>query len=312
LQDKCQPSTSACGTSHPEGPDTRDPALTARIAAIVLTKNEERDLPACLESLSGLAAEIHIIDSGSTDNTIRVADRFGARVLSHDFVNYASQFNWALENIASEADWVLRIDADERVTAQLLQNLMASLPHAPAEVTGFEIARRTRFLGRELHHGDSYPIWLLRIWRRGAGRCEDTWMDEHILLERGRTDRVSGDIIHEIPKDLTEWTAKHNWYATRECKDITDSSEAKLPRGQAGAKRRLKQNVYLRLPPFWRALLYWFYRYFLKLGFLDGTQGLIYHFLQGFWYRFLIDAKLYEKSTTTASARGSRAHQAQR
>lgn len=272
------------------------------LAAIVLTKNEERDLSACLESLNGLATEIYVVDSGSTDGTAMIAEEWGARVLSHPFTNYATQFNWALENIPSVAEWVLRIDADERIGDRQRDEMRTALREAPQDVTGLEVARRIRFLGRELRYGDTYPIWLLRVWRRGKGRCEDTWMDEHIVLRRGEVRRVQGDLIHDIPKDLTEWTAKHNWYATRECQDVTSRDAAAALDGQAGTKRWLKQNVYLRFPPFYRAFFYWFYRYFLKLGFLDGTQGLIYHFLQGFWYRFLVDAKLYEGGTRSRGA----------
>src|ERR1039458_740034 len=115
-------------------------------------------------------------------------------VLSHPFANHAAQFNWALENIPSEAEWVLRIDADERIGRRQREELRAALRQAPADVTAFEIARRIRFLGRELRYGDTYPIWLLRIWRRGVGRCEDTWMDEHIVLQQGEVQRVTGGL----------------------------------------------------------------------------------------------------------------------
>jgi len=276
------------------------------LAAIVLTKDEERDLPACLESLEGLATERYVIDSGSTDRTVAIAEEYGARVLLHTFVSHAAQFNWALENVPSEAEWVLRIDADERIGRRQREELRAALREAPEDVTGFEIVRRIRFLGRELRYGDTYPIWLLRVWRRGEGRCEDTWMDEHIVLRRGKVRRVKGDLIHDLPKDLTEWTAKHNWYASRECQDIKSREAAAALEGQAGTKRWLKQNVYLRFPLFYRAFFYWFYRYFLKRGFLDGRQGLVYHFLQGFWYRFLVDAKLYEGRAGSRGGVGER------
>jgi hypothetical protein len=130
-------------------------------------------------------------------------------------------------------------------------------------------------------------------------------MDEHTVLREGKVQRVQGDLIHDIPKDLTDWTANHNWYASRECQDIASRESAAALDGQAGTKRRLKQNLYLRLPLFYRAFFYWFYRYFLKLGILDGRQGLVYHFLQGFWYRFLVDAKLYELGRAAAVAESS-------
>jgi glycosyltransferase involved in cell wall biosynthesis len=267
------------------------------LAAIVLTKNEERDLPACLASLAGVASEVFVIDSGSTDVTVDIAKRYGARVLVNPFFNYATQFNWALNHIESGAEWILRIDADERLSEELQQELQQRLSGLPNDVTGLVVPLRIRFLGRTIRHGASYPVWLLRLWRRGAGRCEDTWMDEHIVLSQGQVLKLRGDLIHEIPKNLSEWTLKHDGYATRECKDILAGTEGgvRSPSGpQARLRRLLKQRFYLRLPAFYRAFFYWFYRYFLRLGFLDGKEGLIYHFLQAFWYRFLVDAKLYE------------------
>ena len=265
------------------------------IAAIILTKNEEKDLPACLESLRGVADETYVIDSGSTDRTVEIARTFGARVLQHEFVNYAVQLNWALGTIETSADWLFRIDADERVSPQLAESLKREITALGARVTGIEIARRIIFLGRPLRWGDTYPIWLLRLWRRGRGRCEDTWMDEHMVLDGGEVVRLAGDLLHEIPKNLSEWTRKHDWYAERECRDILGkNNNQSCPQGQAGIKRIIKQRVYLHLPLFYRAFLYWFYRYFLRLGFLDGKEGLIYHFLQACWYRFLVDAKLFE------------------
>jgi len=259
-----------------------------------------------------LAAEVYVVDSGSTDRTVAVAEEHGAQVISHPFANYSTQFNWAVDNVPSAAEWVLRIDADERIGDRLRKALATVLREAPGDVTGFEMARRIRFLGRELRYGDTYPVWLLRVWRRGEGGCEDTWMDEHIVLRRGKVRRVQGDLIHDIPKDLTEWTEKHNWYASRECQDITSHEATAALEGQAGTKRWLKQNVYLRFPLFYRALFYWFYRYFLKLGFLDGRQGLVYHFLQGFWYRFLVDAKLYEAGAGSRRSAGDRARSPER
>jgi len=265
-----------------------------KLAAIILTKDEERDLPRCLQSVQAIASEVYVVDSGSTDATREIAQRAGARFLSHPFTNHATQFNWALDNVPSETDWILRIDADERLSPQLQAELAHRLAAAPPDVAGFACPRLTRFLGRAIRWGDTYPVWLVRVWRRGAGRCEDTWMDEHIVLA-GRVERLKGDLIHEIPKSLSEWTRKHDWYADRECKDILSASANSQPlTGQPGVRRALKHGVYLKLPLFARAFLYWFYRYFLKLGILDGKEGLIYHFLHAFWYRFLVDAKLLE------------------
>jgi glycosyltransferase involved in cell wall biosynthesis len=267
------------------------------VAAIILTKNEELRLPACLESLAGVVSEVFVVDSGSTDRTLEIARDYRAHVLTHSFINYATQFNWALSNIDTRADWMLRIDADERLSEELRRDMAKRLPSLGNEVTGLLVPRRVHFLGRSLRHGDSYPVWLLRLWRKGLGRVEETWMDEHVVLSEGQVLKLRGDLIHEIPISLSEWTRKHDWYAMRECKNILAAAgegEACLASGQARLKRMLKTRLYLRLPLFYRAFLYWFYRYFLRLGFLDGKEGLIYHFLQAFWYRFLVDAKLYE------------------
>ena len=260
------------------------------LAAIILTKNEELRLPACLESLAGIASEVFVIDSLSTDRTVAVAQRYGARVLVRPFVNQANQFNWALANIQTKADWILRIDADERLSPELRQELAERLSGLEPRVAGLTLPRRINFLGRTLRHGDSYPVWLLRVWRNGLGSCEDTWMDEHILLARGEVLKLHGDLIHEIPNSLSEWTQKHDGYAARECKDLISEGAGPQPK----LSRKPNKRLYLRLPPFYRALVYWLYRYFLRLGFLDGKEGMIYHFLQGFWYRFLVDAKLFE------------------
>ena len=226
-----------------------------------------------------------------------MARSYGARVLTHAFINQAAQFNWALANIDTRADWILRIDADERLSEELRSDMAERLPGLGNEVTGLLVPCRVHFLGRWMRHGASYPVWLLRLWRKGSGRVEEAWMDEHVVLSEGRAAKLRGDLIHEIPVSLSEWTRKHDWYAMRECKDIltaTREGDALLATDWARLKRILKRHLYLRLPLFHRAFLYWFYRYFLRLGFLDGKEGLIYHFLQAFWYRFLVDAKLYE------------------
>lgn len=270
--------------------------VAPRVAAIILTKNEEKDLSACLESLSGVVSDIYVIDSGSTDRTVEIAEGYGAFVLTHPFLNHAAQLNWALSMVDPSSDWLLRIDADERLNEELRRELRVRLPQIGNDVTGLLISRRIRFLGRGINHGDSYPVWLLRLWRRGYGTCEDNWMDEHMALSEGRTLKLHGDLIHDIPKNLSEWIRKHDWYAERECKDIlaNASKDGDPSSPQPNNVKNVKKHLFLRLPPFYRAFLYWFYRYFVRLGFLDGKEGLIYHFLQAFWYRFLVDAKLYE------------------
>jgi glycosyltransferase involved in cell wall biosynthesis len=273
------------------------------LSVVILTHDEESNLPACLASLRALDAEIFVVDSGSTDRTLAIARDAGCRVVEHPFENYAAQLNWALDRLPVATPWVMRLDADERLTPELARELSARLRDLPDEVTGLLVKRRVYFWGRWIRHGGYYPTWLLRIWRHGRARCEQRWMDEHMIVDRGRTLRLDHDIVDENRKGLTFWTDKHNRYADREVRDLLASQDrsAKLVelRDQAGLRRWLKQNLYGRAPLFWRACGYWFYRYVLRLGFLDGRPGLVFHFLQGFWYRFLVDAKLCELKRRT-------------
>lgn len=268
------------------------------LSVVILTHQEEANLGFSLASLRGLDADIYVVDSGSTDATTAIAAEAGAHVVSHPFENHAHQLNWALETLPIATAWIMRLDADERLTPELVTELNALLPTAPADVTGLMVKRRVYFWGRWIRHGGYYPTWLLRVWRRGQARCEPVWMDEHMVVDGDRTLRLDHDLIDENRKGLGFWTDKHNRYADREVKDfLARESTAKAAgtlAGQAGRRRWLKENLYARSPRFLRALLYWLYRYIILLGFLDGRPGLVFHFLQGFWYRFLVDAKLEE------------------
>ena len=269
------------------------------LSVIILTLNEEANLPAALCSLRGLQAEICVVDSGSTDRTLAIARAAGCRVFEHAFESQAQQLNWTLATLPIGTQWVMRLDADERLTPELAQELADRLPALPDNVTGLLIKRRVYFWGQWIRHGGYYPTWLLRIWRHGRAHCEQRWMDEHMIVNGGRTLRLDHDLIDENHKGLTFWTDKHNRYADREVKDLLALRDRARSSGalddQPGSRRWLKENLYGRAPLFWRAFGYWFYRYVLRLGFLDGRPGLVFHFLQAFWYRFLVDAKLVER-----------------
>ncbi|HWH40629.1 MAG TPA: glycosyltransferase family 2 protein, partial [Usitatibacter sp.] len=191
-----------------------------RIAAIVLTKNEERHIVRCLQSLAGFADEVFVVDSGSSDRTIDLAKSHGATVLANPWRNYATQFNWGLDNAPITADWVMRIDADEFLAPGSGEELRRTVAAAPSNVTGIVIRRQIHFLGRWIRHGAIYPIYHLRLWRRAYGRCEERWMDEHIELSQGETRVVAADIIDANLNSVTWWTEKHNSYASREAVDI--------------------------------------------------------------------------------------------
>jgi len=196
----------------------------------------------------------------------------------------------------------MRMDADEYVLPELAKEINHKIKNINNDVTGIYIKRQVHFMNRWIKHGSYYPIWLLRIWRYKKGRIEERWMDEHIKLSSGKSIKFENDLVDENRNNLTWWTEKHNSYATREAIDILniiynfktyDEIQAKVFGTQEERKRWLKIR-YASLPLFLRPILYFHWRYFIKLGFLDGKQGLVWHFLQGFWYRFLVDAKIYE------------------
>lgn len=272
------------------------------IAAIVLTKNEELHIARAIASLDGTGVQPLVVDSGSTDKTLEIAENHSATVRSNAWINYASQFNWALEQLPRDTDWVLRLDADEVITAELAAEIKSKLNSVADEVDGIFVTRRMTFMHRPILHGGAYPIRVLRLFRYGKGKCENRWMDEHIQVEGDTTD-FKGEIHDYNLNSLTWWTQKHNAYASREVVDLLNlkynffemDTVARLEGGnQAGIKRWMKENVYARLPIGMRAFAYFIYRYIFKLGFLDGREGAVFHTLQGFWYRYLVDAKLLE------------------
>lgn len=279
----------------------RAQSKTALVTAIILTRDEELHIGRAIESLAGLDCIVFVVDSGSTDKTVEIARALGATVVTRKWVNYADQFSWAVDNLPTPTPWVMRLDADEVLEPELLREMRDKLPHLSANITGVYIRRKHIFMGRWVRYGGRFPVTLLRIWRNGTAQIEPRWMDEHMVLSHGGTTMFRHCLSDINLKDLTSFIDKHNAYADREALDIifykfyrshSPPSDGPGPSGQPGMKRDLKENFYWALPPYVRPILYFLYRYFLRAGFLDGSTGLIYHFLQGFWYRLLVDIKL--------------------
>jgi len=277
------------------------------IAAIILTYNEEIHIQRCIESIKSVCSEIFVIDSLSTDLTEQLAMEAGAtQVLKNPWKNYATQFNWGLANAPITADWVWRIDADEFITPILAEQVRLTIAKQEnTDVNGIYVRKRIDFMGRPLLHGGWYPQYHLKLWRRGHGECENRWMDEHIRLTDGTSvfiDVKGADQVDANLNDLTWWTQKHNGYATREMVDMLmmeyglddEANEIKANFfGSDPQRKRWLKLKYVKSPLFVRPFLNFTLRYILKAGFLDGKEGLIWHFLQGFWYRFLVDAKIF-------------------
>ncbi len=276
------------------------------LTVIILTQDEAHHITRCLDSVRDIATRMIVVDSGSTDATCDLARGAGADVITHPWTNYAQQFNWAIDKAGIDTGWTMRLDADEVVSAGLKARIAAFIRTAPADspIAGATIDRAIHFLGRKIRWGGMYPTQVIRLWRSGRGRVENRWMDEHVVVD-GEVTHIAGEIADINLNSIDWWTAKHNSYATREAIDqLTLESLPALPGEmgrQARRKRWLKDHLYARLPLGLRPLLYFIYRYVLLLGFLDGWQGMVFHGLQGFWYRFLVDVKIAELKSLMAS-----------
>lgn len=313
------------------------------LAVVILADNEEKNLPACLQSVQGLDCDVFVVDSGSTDRTKEIATAAGAQVFEHPFENYAAQRNWAQQNLPIKSEWLLHLDADERLTPELVSEIRERLGvgiedqtagskgqgvsdcgfwisdledknrRGSAEqiadggrpqdklkaIDGFLLRKRTFFMGRWIRHGGHYPSYHLRIFRKGKGVCEDRLYDQHFVVN-GNVEKLQHDYVDVLSSDLDTWTQRHVRWAELEAKELLNGDHGN---GQVRSaffgnpierRRWLRNGVYGRSPLFVRPFLYWIYRYFFRLGFLDGKEGFIFHFLQGFWFRLLVDIKLDE------------------
>lgn len=269
-----------------------------RPSVIILTFNSSDSLPATLASVRGLTDDIHIVDSGSTDSTVAIAESAGAAVVHHPFENYGAQRNWAIDNLPTRYKWQLHLDADERLTPEL-QKEIAALPEQ-SPLSGYFLPRLLQFMGRVLHHGGMNPTWHMRLFVKGHGRCEAREYDQH-FLSTGETRRLNGSMIDDIRMSLSEWTYRHNRWSDAEVREMLLQQGGEVE-GRIGGRltgnpierKRFLRSFYTNAPAFTRPFALFFYRYVLCLGFLDGKEGFIFYVLQTFWFRFLVDAKLYE------------------
>ena len=274
------------------------------LSVIILTYNEELHIRRCLKNVTPFAKEVFIIDSFSTDRTLEIAREFcNVHILQNRWENnYAKQFNWGLEHANISTRWVLRLDADEYLMPELVTELQEKLSGLPGDVTGIIFNRRHIFMGKWMRRG-IYPVKLLRVFRYGKGMCEQRLMDEHIQLTEGRAVEFEHDFCDHNLNNLSWFCHKHVNYAIREAIDLLDieldlTGAAETDNGKKispqALVKRMKKHRYARQPLFWRSFSYFCYRYFLKGACLDGKVGFIWTFLQGWWYRTLVDAKVYE------------------
>ncbi len=273
------------------------------ISVIILTHNEELHVKRCLDRISPLVKAVFIIDCFSTDKTIEIAQTYSnVTILQNKWVNYATQFNWGLQNAPIQTKWVLRLDADEYLTKELADELTTKLPYLPPQYSGVIFPLRRIFMGKTIRKGMP-KVKLLRLFQYGKAQSEVRLMDEHIQLLEGEAIEFEKEFADDNLNNLSWWSQKHIGYAIREAVDLLDiefdltgsakEDENRIISEQAKSKR-LKKHKYSQQPLFWRSFAYFCYRYFFKLGFMEGKEAFLWHFLQGWWYRTLVDAKVYE------------------
>lgn len=271
------------------------------LTVIILTKDERKHIRRCLECVNQFASKVFVVDCFSTDGTQHIAKELGAEVVEHQWPgNQAEQFNWALENLQITSEWIMRIDADEYLLPELIDELKVKLPDLDTDINGIIFNRRHIFLDKWMK-GGIYPVKMLRTFRRGHALCEQRLMDEHIVLTDGHTFDFENDFCDHNLNNISWFCKKHVDYAVREAAEMLDlefnlshtqNSDERL--NPQALEKRKKKLSYAKKPLFWRSTAYFLYRYFLKGGWKDGKEGFIFTFIQGWWYRTLVDAKIFE------------------
>jgi glycosyltransferase involved in cell wall biosynthesis len=273
------------------------------IATIILTYNEEKHIRRCIKNAQRFSKQIFLVDSFSTDRTKEIAESMGAVVIQNKWENnYARQFNHGLTNLPITCNWVFRLDADEYLTDGLIDELHAKFNTIAPEVSGVIFERKMYFLDKLMTKG-MLRMNMLRLFRYNHGFCEERWMDEHIVLTQGTSIQYDNYFVDHNLNSLGWWTQKHNAYSIREAIDLLDTEYGLITKSDRAASyevtadakyKRDKKLKYAKMKLFWRSFIYFVYRYFFKLGFTQGKEGFLWHFLQGWWYRTLVDAKIYE------------------
>lgn len=273
------------------------------ITVIILTKNEAIHIKRCIDSVKQIAKEIIVIDSESTDKTVEIAKNAGASVYIHTWPgNQAAQFNWALDNIPISTEWILRLDADEYPSQELIDEIKTQLPNLSDEISGIMLPLKNVWMGKPLTHGGS-KIRILRLFRTGKARYESRMMDEQMEILEGEITSFEHPFVDDNLNNLSWWTNKHINYAIREAAELLDieynlsgkSNTENLANLSEDARHRRELKLkYAKQPLFWRSFAYFIYRYFVKGGIFEGKESFLRHFLQGWWYRTLVDANIFQ------------------
>lgn len=279
--------------------------MSTDFSIIILTFNEELHLPRLLHSLQGLNAPIYILDSGSTDQTLTIAQKYGAEILTNPFENHPKQWDFALRNFNLTTPWIIGLDSDHIISPELF-TLLSNFKNSdiPSHINGIYFNRKNYFKGKWLRHGGYFPKYLLKMFRNGKGKSDlNENMDHRFIIEGDTLIWKQGYLLEENLKEsnISFWIAKHNRYSDLVALEEIERrrqlrSQSVKPSLFGNPDQRIARLklIWWKLPLFIRPFLYFFHRYFIQLGILDGTRGFIFHFLQAFWFRLVVDIKMYE------------------
>jgi len=278
--------------------------MQSNISVVIPVMNEIIHIERSVRSALRLTPYVFVVDSASIDGTAEKAESLGAKVLQYDwttFSNFSKKMSWALRNLPIETTWVLRLDADEYFPENTIQRLPKELENLEPGINGVTLNRRVHFQGRWMKHSGQYPRPMVRVTRLGFAEYESRWLDEHVSVQGDTIADLSLDFVDDSLISISQWIEKHDSYSTKEAIEMLhkeiglfqrDSSSNNI--GRFAEKVKKEKLIYARMPLYWRACFYFAYRYFIKLGFLDGYQGFLWNFFQGWWYRTLVDAKIHE------------------
>lgn len=271
----------------------------AQVSVVIPTFNEELNLPSCFESVSGWANEVIVVDSGSQDETQAIAKSYGAIVYEHPYTNAPEQWRWILENIEVSSEWILALDADSYVTPELREAISDELASG-SRVSGYYLRHKQMFRGKFIRHGGIYPRYRLYLFRRDRVHIDQKDLVDHRFFVKGGTRRIEHDIVEDNKKDalVGPWMRKQVALAERAAEEEVnrrgpEGFQGSLMHGRNERVLWLKR-LWGRLPLYWRSIGYFLYRYIIRLGFLDGREGFLYHFTQALTFRIVLDARLDE------------------
>jgi len=268
------------------------------VSAVILTYNEELNIEACLRSVAGWCREIFVVDSGSTDQTQAIARRYTDKVYAHPYTDHASQWDWALKNLPITGEWILPLDADHIVSDELKQQIIAVTRQPDPAISAYYSRHQYLFWGRPVR---GFKGWGLRLFRRDKTSVDTSELVDWRFIVQGQTARLSGILYERNRKEeeIDFWIDKHQRFSFRIAAEELLRREGLIrwslrPRLLGNPDERIIwfKPLWLHLPLYIRPFFYFIYRYFIRLGFLDGRTGFVYHFLHAFWFRLLIDIKI--------------------